>query len=233
MKQRAGGSETLVFGIHHLPAALYRFHAESVLTVPPAQGTGDQRRHRLGFFSQNICPGFYTMFSRIAAARNSLSFATAIYHTRPKLCLQAWRTYTSRNILKLEERGLWADFFPDNNVNKLIQELTRKPQTIYSGFDPTADSLHVGNLLVIMALLHCQRAGHNVIALVGGATAQIGDPSGRKSERPQLSVTEIQDNSQKIFENLNRVFSNHKEYFWENEDKSPLPPMRQEELLTT
>ena len=48
----------------------------------------------------------------------------------------------------------------------MIEQLTRKPQTIYSGFDPTADSLHVGNLLIIMALLHCQRAGHNVIALV-------------------------------------------------------------------
>uniref|UniRef100_A0A0P4W8F8 Tyrosine--tRNA ligase n=1 Tax=Scylla olivacea TaxID=85551 RepID=A0A0P4W8F8_SCYOL len=168
------------------------------------------------------------MFSRIAAAKSNLPFVTALHHTRSKLCPQMWRTYTSRNILKLEERGLWADFFPDSNVNKFIQELTRKPQTIYSGFDPTADSLHVGNLLVIMALLHCQRAGHNVIALVGGATAQIGDPSGRKSERPQLSVSEVQANSQKIFENLNRVFSNHKEYFWENEDDSPLPPMRTE-----
>lgn len=163
------------------------------------------------------------MFSRIAALRRTVPFATALHHTRCKLLLQTWRTYTSRNILKLEERGLWADFFPDSNVNKFIEELTSKPQTIYSGFDPTADSLHVGNLLIIMALLHCQRAGHNVIALVGGATAQIGDPSGRKSERPQLSVSEVQANSQKIFENLNRIFSNHKEYFWK-EDDSPLPP---------
>lgn len=54
------------------------------------------------------------------------------------------------------------------SINKVIQELTRKPQTIYSGFDPTADSLHVGNLLIVMAFLHCQRAGHNVMALVSG-----------------------------------------------------------------
>lgn len=59
-------------------------------------------------------------------------------------------------------RGLYFIF----SINNLIQELKKKPQTIYSGFDPTADSLHVGNLLIIVALLHCQQAGHNVIALV-------------------------------------------------------------------
>lgn len=54
------------------------------------------------------------MFSRIAALRRTVPFATALHHTRHKLLLQTWRTYTSRNILKLEERGLWADFFPDS-----------------------------------------------------------------------------------------------------------------------
>ncbi|KAK7000765.1 Tyrosine--tRNA ligase, mitochondrial, partial [Halocaridina rubra] len=82
-----------------------------------------------------------------------------------KVFRQCLRSYTSRNILRLHERGLWADRFPDSNANILIQELSKAPQTVYSGFDPTADSLHVGNLLVIIALLHCQRAGHNVIAL--------------------------------------------------------------------
>lgn len=61
---------------------------------------------------------------------------------------------------------------------------------------------------------------------VGGATAQIGDPSGRKSERPQLSVSEVQANSQKLLENLNKIFSNHKQYFWEKEDDLSLPAMR-------
>ena len=58
-----------------------------------------------------------------------------------------------------------------------------KPTTVYAGFDPTAPSLHVGNLLVLTSLLHFHRAGHQVVILLGGATARIGDPSGKNSER--------------------------------------------------
>ena len=75
------------------------------------------------------------------------------------------RHYSNRNILKLKERGLVSAIFPDA-PGKLANLLTGKPQTIYAGFDPTADSLHVGNLAVIMMLIQCQRAGHRVIALV-------------------------------------------------------------------
>ena len=64
----------------------------------------------------------------------------------------------------------------------------------YIGFDPTADSLHVGNLLVIMGLVHLQRAGHTPIALVGGGTGMIGDPSGKSQERQLLSVERIAEN---------------------------------------
>ncbi|KAI8040133.1 hypothetical protein M5D96_007563 [Drosophila gunungcola] len=71
------------------------------------------------------------------------------------------------------------------------QLFTSGQQSIYAGFDPTADSLHVGNLLVIMGLIHCQRSGHRPIALVGGATGLIGDPSGRKTERNQLGESLI------------------------------------------
>lgn len=139
-----------------------------------------------------------------------------------KLCK---RSYSTRNILKLYERGFWADRFPDTNASDLIQELTSSPQTVYSGFDPTADSLHVGNLLVIVALLHCQRAGHNVIALVGGATAQVGDPSGRSSERPLLSSEEVHSNASAIAETLQRIFRNHNEILW-NEENKALPELR-------
>ena len=54
-----------------------------------------------------------------------------------------------------------------SNNSPRLQKLLTSPQCVYAGFDPTADSLHIGNLLVIVALLHCQRAGHQVIALVG------------------------------------------------------------------
>jgi tyrosyl-tRNA synthetase len=66
--------------------------------------------------------------------------------------------------------------------------------TLYQGFDPTATSLHTGNLVGIMALAHMQRAGHRPIAVVGGGTGMIGDPSERASERPMLSVEEIHHN---------------------------------------
>src|SRR6185369_4155692 len=74
--------------------------------------------------------------------------------------------------------------------------------TGYAGFDPTAASLHVGNLVPIMALVHLQRAGHRPVALVGGGTGLIGDPSGRTSERQLLSEEEIERNTRAIEKQL-------------------------------
>jgi tyrosyl-tRNA synthetase len=70
-----------------------------------------------------------------------------------------------------------------------------EPRSVYIGFDPTADSLHVGSLLPIMVLVHLQRAGHHPIALVGGATGLIGDPSGKSSERPLLTRAGMEKNA--------------------------------------
>src|SRR2546423_12571062 len=66
--------------------------------------------------------------------------------------------------------------------------------TLYQGFDPTATSLHTGNLVGIMALAHLQEAGHRPIAVVGGGTGMIGDPTGRSSERPMLTFEPIDRN---------------------------------------
>lgn len=74
----------------------------------------------------------------------------------------------------------------------------------YCGFDPTARSLHVGNLIPIMGLVHMQRAGHKPVALVGGATGMIGDPSGRSSERVLQSLDAIHANAAAIREQLSR-----------------------------
>ncbi|HEX2601166.1 MAG TPA: tyrosine--tRNA ligase [Gemmatimonadaceae bacterium] len=74
----------------------------------------------------------------------------------------------------------------------------------YVGFDPTAPSLHVGNLVPVMGLAHLQRAGHRPIALVGGGTGLIGDPSGKTSERPLASAEEIESNSRAIARQLER-----------------------------
>ena len=79
-----------------------------------------------------------------------------------------------------------------------------KPLTVYAGFDPTSDSLQAGNFVTIMALAHFQRAGHKVIALVGGATGLIGDPSGKSKERNLLSAEQVEHNLVGIRENLSR-----------------------------
>lgn len=92
-------------------------------------------------------------------------------------------------IAELRWRGLLHDIMPGT------EELLQKEQvTGYVGFDPTADSLHIGNLVPIMLLAHLQRAGHKPLALVGGATGRVGDPTGRSTERNMLSVEDIQHN---------------------------------------
>ncbi|KAJ3255921.1 tyrosyl-tRNA synthetase [Boothiomyces macroporosus] len=87
-----------------------------------------------------------------------------------------------------------------------------RPTTIYTGFDPTAKSLHVGNLLTIMALLQFQTTGHQVIALIGGATGSIGDPSGKKTERAALDKEAVKANTESIISQLELLFSNAKHY---------------------
>jgi tyrosyl-tRNA synthetase len=74
----------------------------------------------------------------------------------------------------------------------------------YCGFDPTSDSLHVGSLVPIMGLVHLQRAGHRPVALVGGGTGLIGDPSGRASERPLADISVIEANAEGIRKQLGR-----------------------------
>ena len=76
----------------------------------------------------------------------------------------------------LEERGFIKQVMHEE---ELRERLAQGPMTFYVGFDPTADSLHVGHFIPIMAMAHMQRAGHRPIALVGGGTCMIGDPSGK------------------------------------------------------
>src|SRR5436189_2755941 len=82
--------------------------------------------------------------------------------------------------------------------------LARDRVTAYIGFDPTASSLHVGSLLPVMALARLQRFGHAPIAIVGGGTGMIGDPSGKSQERVLLSVDQIEENLRGIRRQLER-----------------------------
>jgi len=94
------------------------------------------------------------------------------------------------NLIKeLTWRGMLQDIMPGTE-DQLNKEMT----TAYIGFDPTADSLHIGSLVPILLLVHLQNAGHKPIALVGGATGMVGDPSGKSEERNMLSEEELNKN---------------------------------------
>lgn len=103
-----------------------------------------------------------------------------------------------RNIIEvLEERG-----FIEAMTGEELQTLARKPLKVYCGFDPSADSLHLGNMVAIMGLAWFQRCGHTPVALVGGATGMIGDPSGKSAERQLLDSATIEKNLAGIRQNL-------------------------------
>jgi tyrosyl-tRNA synthetase len=100
----------------------------------------------------------------------------------------------------LKERALL-----DNVTGPGIHDLVAQPAAVYAGFDPTCSSLQAGNLVTIMALAHFQRCGHRVIAVAGGATGRIGDPSGKSEERKLLTEDEVEQNLVGIRENLSRI----------------------------
>ncbi len=100
---------------------------------------------------------------------------------------------------ELRWRGMVQDLMPGTE-----EQLLKEPTKAYIGFDPTADSLHIGSMAQIMTLVHFQLCGHIPIALVGGATGMIGDPSGKKEERKLLSVEEIRHNEACIRKQLEK-----------------------------
>ncbi|RKY01661.1 MAG: tyrosine--tRNA ligase [Spirochaetes bacterium] len=104
----------------------------------------------------------------------------------------------------LKERGFVYQVTDEEGIRKLFN---KKRVTAYIGFDPTADSLHAGSLVPIMALAHIQRAGHRPIALVGGGTGMVGDPSGKTETRKLLSIEEIRKNAESIKNQLSRYIS--------------------------
>lgn len=98
----------------------------------------------------------------------------------------------------------WRGFVKQMTHEELPAVLEKEPMTLYCGFDPTADSLHIGSLLPILGLAHFQRRGHTPIALVGGGTGLIGDPSGKTQERAMLSRDDVQRNVEGIRGQLER-----------------------------
>ena len=97
----------------------------------------------------------------------------------------------------LKWRGMIHDAMPG-----VEEHLLEQMRAAYVGFDPTADSLHIGNLVPIMLLAHYQRCGHKPVALVGGATGMIGDPSGKSAERNLLDEATLRHNQEAIKKQL-------------------------------
>ena len=91
----------------------------------------------------------------------------------------------------LNYRGLIKDYSNEEE----IRELLSTPQTIYCGFDPSASSMHIGNFVMIATLMRLQRAGHRIIAVVGGGTGMIGDPSGKSKERNLQTEEGVKQNT--------------------------------------
>ncbi len=110
----------------------------------------------------------------------------------------------SRNVIDvLQERG-FIEQITDTGLREAASTQTLK---CYVGFDPTARSLHLGHIIPVMGLAHFQRNGHIPIALVGGGTGMIGDPSGKTVERQLLSKEDVEANSQRLKAQLSRFFS--------------------------
>ncbi len=103
---------------------------------------------------------------------------------------------------ELQWRGLVADC---TDVPELTKRMAASPVTLYAGFDPTADSLHVGNLVPLLALRRFQNAGHFPIAVAGGATGSIGDPSGKSQERQLLTKEVLSHNIEQVKVQLARL----------------------------
>lgn len=105
----------------------------------------------------------------------------------------------------LKERG-----FIEAVTSEELRQLAQHPIKVYCGFDPTADSLHLGNLVAILGLAWFQRFGHTPVVIVGGATGMIGDPSGKSAERQFLDEAAIQSNLKGIRKNLESILDfNH------------------------
>lgn len=117
----------------------------------------------------------------------------------------------------LVERGYVEQATHEEEIREL---LNNESVTFYIGFDPTADSLHVGHFIQVMVMMHMQRAGHRPLALVGGGTGMIGDPSGRTDMRKMLTLEQIDYNIQSFKKQFSRFidFSNDKALIVNNAD---------------
>ncbi len=118
---------------------------------------------------------------------------------------------------ELKNRGMIAQL---THQDKIIELLENKKISFYIGFDPTADSLHIGHFLQMMVMSHLQKAGHTPIVIIGGGTSMVGDPSGRSDMRKMLTLEQINSNAEKFKVQMSKLidFSKGKALIIDNAD---------------
>ena len=185
--------------------AAIRFRASASVTRPAA--TYVARAARPG-----VAP-FDTMRTSLcgvgafgAASSRRTPYPASVSSSRASLATQAVNARDVVDVLK--ERGLLDAC---TNEDELREAAASGSLSVYCGFDPTADSLHLGNLLGIVVLAWFQRCGHTPVALLGGATGRVGDPSGKSAERPVLDDATINANTEGIKTILEDVLRNSAE----------------------
>ncbi|XP_008218548.1 PREDICTED: tyrosine--tRNA ligase, chloroplastic/mitochondrial [Prunus mume] len=152
--------------------------------------------HSLPFFF----PSFLTASRLPTLHRNNLRNPILLSTVK---CLQS--SSGRQNVVEiLEERGL-LESLTSEHLRQACSDPSLPPLKVYCGFDPTAESLHLGNLLGIIVLSWFQRCGHHPVALIGGATARIGDPSGKSLERPELDLDTLSLNTSGVSNNITRI----------------------------
>ncbi|KAJ4981274.1 hypothetical protein NE237_032111 [Protea cynaroides] len=178
--------------------------------------------NRKPFFFLSISPNFTfircssssssnsnNIFSCLKTPKNASSLSVrciqSAQETLEKAPNEDASSVCGRNVVDiLEERGL-LESFTSENLRLACSKPKISPLKVYCGFDPTAESLHLGNLLGIIVLSWFQRCGHKAVALIGGATGRIGDPSGKSLERPELDIETLEKNTVGIMNTVTRM----------------------------
>lgn len=135
-------------------------------------------------------------------------------------------TSTSNIFDTLIRRYLIEQIYPESQVYRdKVKNLLSSPVSVYAGFDATSDSLHVGNLVSLMNLLHFHRNGHRAICVIGDATAKIGDPSGHTKDRKRIDDGTIERNANLMQSTIETIFRNHDKYFSTNIERKLSSPI--------